>query len=197
MTLTQSQNREGPRQGKMRSPLLASRTTRRGVATAAMAVAAIWLAAVAISSQRRPVFLDLDGDAGAVSGAGREGKVPFTFWRHKINAPSPFLGMGKYSTRDGDPWAAADGGSYALWADDALHKGEGVAGQEPLAMPLHRVAAEQAALKGEEPDEKNQKNGWEEYQFDKWLRKQGGEPSKFWKVAGYENKGEEYVLAFR
>jgi hypothetical protein len=128
------------------------------------------------------VELEGVGDAGGVggqSGRGRRRGVPLTFWRRKIKGPGPSMDVGLYSAkRYGDPWARADGGSYKLWAD---------ASKEPTgSTPLQMTAEQQEAYDEEEPDEKNQKNGWEEYQFDKWVRKQGGEPNKFWKDAGYE-----------
>lgn len=128
------------------------------------------------------VELEGVGDAGGVggqSGRGRRRGVPLTFWRRKIKGPGPSMDVGLYSAkRYGDPWARADGGSYKLWAD---------ASKEPTgSTPLQMTAEQQQAYDEEEPDEKNQKNGWEEYQFDKWVRKQGGEPNKFWKDAGYE-----------
>ena len=49
------------------------------------------------------------------------------------------------------------------------------------------------AATSEEPDRLNRKNGWEQHEFFKWLRNQGGDAPMQFQERGMEKMGSEYI----
>ena len=49
------------------------------------------------------------------------------------------------------------------------------------------------AAKSEEPDRLNRKNGWEQHEFFKWVRHQGGDAPTVFQQHGMKTMGSEYI----
>jgi hypothetical protein len=95
--------------------------------------------------------------------------------------------------RGDDPWLApwAGKGSYRLWARDYESRhGDGT--RYSYLHGTHGLAPAE-----EEPTRLNRKNGWEQAEFFKWVKHQGGDAPEAFKQRGMDTMGSEYVHALK
>ncbi|KAJ1489951.1 hypothetical protein T484DRAFT_1778517 [Baffinella frigidus] len=81
--------------------------------------------------------------------------------------------LGFYDTKK-DPWLKADGkGSYKFWSDDYNWKqGDGTAWSGPSQDEDEEKALDEEEEPEDLPDRDNQKNGWQQAEFSRWINKQ-------------------------
>ena len=92
-----------------------------------------------------------------------------------------------------DPWLAswAGKGSYRLWARDYESRhGDGT--RYNSLSGTHGLAPAE-----EEPDRLNRKNGWEQAEFFKWVKHQGGSAPEAFQEHGMATMGSEYLHALK
>ena len=95
------------------------------------------------------------------------------------------------NTPQNDPWLAAGKGSYRLWANDyASRHGDGT--KYSFLTGTHGLAKAE-----EEPDRLNRKNGWEQKEFFKWVRNQGGDAPEGFQEQGSQKMGSEYIHSLK